>query len=524
MKDSGFFKRGYLFLFSGGIGFFLGILHLLHRHYYFRDYGIIWEGAYRLWLGQTPYVDFGLPTGIGSFLIPLLTFCIFGPDYDSLLIASVLLDWISIYAIYRIYSSLGIQKWIQMIGISVFAFYYLSQIKYPWYNSTALAFELLGIAFICWDNAGHSKERRFQGFFSAIGGFFVFLTILTKQDFGGLALIISVLIILSYTSTNKSIKSLLGYFSGLGLSGLVYFLIIRNTEFFYWFNYGQYPHENRLKGIPWGELSFVNPYYLITLLILCVVAGLFYQGWIQKQIHREGHRQLSNFWPHFVFVTGLIAQSWLTYWTSGLNFLTGGYAVAPAIVFIITVGRAISRTAGIAAMSILSIFFLLPKSLGVRDLENWYAGSVADVSGSQLSEPCQNGIQAGYAAFGHEYLLNLTWEGLKKAELYLPSGNYSCQILNMTELTPLALQWKFTPCTGMPLWYHSHNSLFPREIQKIQEGIRNKSYGMVLLQWTHEFEEPTYSKFRELLMNNYVFRIKIPAPRSDAPIFVYTAE
>ena len=42
-----------------------------------------WEGAYRLYLGQVPYKDFGMPIGYGFFIFPLLAFYIFGPYPQS---------------------------------------------------------------------------------------------------------------------------------------------------------------------------------------------------------------------------------------------------------------------------------------------------------------------------------------------------------------------------------------------------------------------------------------------------------
>ena len=44
-----------------------------------------WEGAYRLYLGQMPFRDFGLPMGYGYWLIPTGFFHLFGPSMFSML-------------------------------------------------------------------------------------------------------------------------------------------------------------------------------------------------------------------------------------------------------------------------------------------------------------------------------------------------------------------------------------------------------------------------------------------------------
>ena len=51
---------------------------------YFRDYSIIWDGAYRLTQGLSPYTDFGIPVGPVSFYLPALFFYLFGASWLNL--------------------------------------------------------------------------------------------------------------------------------------------------------------------------------------------------------------------------------------------------------------------------------------------------------------------------------------------------------------------------------------------------------------------------------------------------------
>src|ERR1700756_5023412 len=53
-----------------------------------------WEGAYRLYLGETPYKDFGLPMGFMFWVVPAIFFKIFGPYLITLVKAQVLLNFI----------------------------------------------------------------------------------------------------------------------------------------------------------------------------------------------------------------------------------------------------------------------------------------------------------------------------------------------------------------------------------------------------------------------------------------------
>src|SRR6187549_2323353 len=54
-----------------------------------------WEGAYRLYLGQVPYKDFGLPMGFAYWVIPAVFFKIFGPYMFSLVKAQVFINLVA---------------------------------------------------------------------------------------------------------------------------------------------------------------------------------------------------------------------------------------------------------------------------------------------------------------------------------------------------------------------------------------------------------------------------------------------
>src|SRR6478672_12291925 len=51
-----------------------------------------WEGAYRLYLGQLPYRDFGMPVGYMYWVIPAIFFKIFGPQLITLVKAQVFIN------------------------------------------------------------------------------------------------------------------------------------------------------------------------------------------------------------------------------------------------------------------------------------------------------------------------------------------------------------------------------------------------------------------------------------------------
>src|SRR6266850_7919255 len=60
---------------------------------------LTYEGAYRMFLGQVPFRDYGQPVGFGFWLIPLLFFKLFGPTFLSLIKAQVFINLISLAAL-----------------------------------------------------------------------------------------------------------------------------------------------------------------------------------------------------------------------------------------------------------------------------------------------------------------------------------------------------------------------------------------------------------------------------------------
>src|SRR5580765_5788270 len=54
-----------------------------------------WEGAYRLYQGQVPYRDFGMPVGYMYWVIPAMFFKIFGPQLITLVKAQAFINILS---------------------------------------------------------------------------------------------------------------------------------------------------------------------------------------------------------------------------------------------------------------------------------------------------------------------------------------------------------------------------------------------------------------------------------------------
>src|SRR5262245_16875409 len=80
---------------------------------------VTWEGAYRMYLGQLPFRDFGMPLGYGFWLIPFLFFKVFGPYLYSLVIAQCFINFVSLLAFRGILKNFGLRPAHTVLAVTV---------------------------------------------------------------------------------------------------------------------------------------------------------------------------------------------------------------------------------------------------------------------------------------------------------------------------------------------------------------------------------------------------------------------
>ena len=230
----------------------IGICFLEFRDLvYFRDYSIIFEGAYRLSLGQIPFRDFGMPVGPVSFLIPAILFKAFEPNWTYFMWSQQVLNVFQLFLIYCIFSKLNISPLVKRGAVVLHAVLYLTFLTHPWYNVSGWIMMLAAGLF-----ALGSNRISF-----ALAGLFAGLAFLAKQDFGILSFVISIIFIsvksigcqnnldLRALKNRKNINDLISnLIVFLLFAALIIFAFIYGTDvekFGYWFNYGQEPHKHR---------------------------------------------------------------------------------------------------------------------------------------------------------------------------------------------------------------------------------------------------------------------------------------
>ena len=111
----------------------------------------MWDGAYRLSQGLTPYSDFGLPIGPVSFYLPALFFYLFGATWLNLQLSQLLINFFLIISAWKLLNLLSSSKIEIYLGVFIFTINYIILLSHPWYNITAILLFLLSILLILYD-------------------------------------------------------------------------------------------------------------------------------------------------------------------------------------------------------------------------------------------------------------------------------------------------------------------------------------------------------------------------------------
>jgi hypothetical protein len=468
--------------------YLLLLLFFFQRNILFwRDYSIIYEGAYRIAQGQIPFNDFGLPVGPMSLVIPAVFFKIFEPTWYILQISQLFQNGLILLFFLNIL--LKITKDINTIIFNLMSLtlFYLILLTNPWYNTTALICLLVSVSLFLSKNSVSI----------AISGLFCALSILSKQDYGGLNIFVIFVIntfiekadnqfVLSIPkSIGCLIKRIIGrdfilfilmtVFTLIGIISLFHF-----DKFSYWFNYGQFPHNARTPSI---EL-LINKR-----LILSLVS--FYLSIKYKNIY-------------FLVASLFIFTAAIVSFTSGLKF-TSYFDVVfyPGIIIqLLKQSRPVLNVVNGAVVFLVLYNLILPSKFALLSLEAAIRHKVESGYFYDYREvgPDVESFPESLRYFKNSFGPRETVRAIEKLKEYV-AGNFSnsreVKILNLSELTPIYAELDTIPPLDTPLWYDTTVSFFEKEQADIVTRIKKSEFDVLLIQSPHNVGKSTY--YRELL-------------------------
>ena len=455
-----------------------------------------YEGAYRLYLGQVPYKDFGIPLGYMYWVVPALFFKIFGPYMISLVKAQVFLNIVSGLSFRSILKSLSVNAGVRFLCVLLFIISYSFFNYWPWYNHTVIVYELVALAMLM--KFIFSEGKRWRYAWLLLAGMFVFFSFFTKQDGGGMALLICLALIVYNAWYEKDWKQPFVFAGGVLVTGFLLIAPFLKYKFGYWFNHGQPPHISRVSIGDIAEDFFNNSpwirfYIFIILLLLLAHIKSFKQFWNNKPMmiftlltlgilteavifQTTSYIPADNniFFHSFAiaFILALLAgylpvnfESFKTILIAGIGMLLWWSNVYWKYMarYIIKPEPAITNTDGIVNKN--TYLIQKPDSSDVP-MDKWRIPKLASFKKMLLPGPTVDGI---------ERLMNMD----------LVKTNPHLKVLNMTELTPLAYEMKFDleRSPGYPLWFHKGVGMFQQQTDTFCNRIKNNYYDLVLFEY-----------------------------------------
>jgi hypothetical protein len=488
-----------------------------------------YEGAYRLSEGQLPYKDFGIPLGYMYWVVPGIFFKLFGPYMISLVKAQVFLNIVAGLSFRSILKSLHVNSGVRFLSILLFIISYSFFNYWPWYNHTVIVYELVALAMLMKFIFGEGQRRRYG--WLLLSGMFVFFSFFTKQDGGGLALLICLALIAYNAVHEKDWKQPLVFIAGVVGTGVLMIAPFVQYNFGYWFNHGQPPHISRFSFGDIAEDFFANSpwirfYIFIILLLLLASVKNVKQSWNNK--------------PFMIFTLltlGILAEAAIFQTTSYIpadnNIFFHSFAVAFILSLLslyLPVNFESFKTVAVASIGMLlwwsNVYWKYiskyvvkaePPITNTDGIVNKKTYLILKPDTSEV--PMDKWRTPQLASFKKMLLPGPTVDGIERImNMNLVKNNPHLKVLNMTELTPLAYEMKFELERNpeYPLWFHKGVGMFQQQTDMFCTRIRNNYYDLVLFEYIPFLNNFYPFQVRDSLLQYYDRVDSFAAPRKPS--------
>ena len=493
-----------------------------------------WEGAYRLYLGQVPYKDFGLPMGFGYWIIPALFFKLLGPYLITLVKAQAFLNIISALAFRSILRQLRVQPGVRLLVIFLYILTYTTLNIWPWYNNSVITFELIGLAFIL--NYIIHETLRYSKLKLFLGSFFIFLSFFTKQDAGFLALLIALCLIISHCIYERKVAPIIWFICFYIIVCLCFIVPFLPYNISYWFNYGQPPHYSRLSIYDilndfGGKSEWLK--FFISIIILI---------WLPKFKNVSGLIKNKSFIIFTVLTIGILFEASIFQVTSYIPGYNNIFFYSFAVAYILS-------SCGLSNQ--INFNKIMPLFLTAILLSLWWSGRIWPYANQIIAkfDPKIAAVDTNEVSIrtymrsdpnSNAWMVSLTpnqskwkyapWKVFKKIRMpqqtidgiqrlvnnpqVLTKGK-NLKVLNMTELTPLAEVLHYVPESGsdIPLWYHKNVAMFEKQIKEYSQKIDSNYYDIALFEYIPILNNFYPFEIRDSLQKHYQLIDSFPAPR-----------
>ncbi len=370
-------------------------------------------------------------------------------------------------------------------AIACFSFLYLVFLSHPWYNSGAFLFFLASMVLLL--------GTSYLSLMAA--GLMAGICFLAKQDYGVMNLCLgSLVILLTQSQQNGRYRKIAFQFSalrdlqklkpivGAGILFLAFFVLpivtfiysVDSSQFFYWFNYGQPPHEIRKIHI-WDFANHGNLF-----LPACIAFYFAYRT-----------MRMDLLFAGIFFICAFIVSS-----TSGLDYTAFFFFLFLPLLVQTVSDKRIVQKGWVSVLLVLAVMTCIafPAKYLYRLVQTTVLAKAEPFSFRHVyvTRPVQ-AYPESMPYFKNVMGSNDSIVMIEKLqEIAKSNPNVPLKVLNISELTPIYAELGSAPPLHYPLWYHTKISLFPKEIRLIDRDIDDNKFDVILLQNAHgqaNFEE-----------------------------------
>lgn len=269
------------------------VWHVGHRGLFLLDQSIVFDGAWRISQGQVPYRDFYMPFGPVAFVLPAVLFRLLGATFSSLVGAACVLSLlgtaVGVWVAWRL-TSLRV---LALLSGALTAIWFQAPFGVPWMEQTAFFFDLMALAAVV-----ESRLRsRASLAWAVAAGVATALAVLSKQNAGGLFVVVCVGCLALPWRRREATRRVLGYVSGGLLTAAAFALWLVACSNFrnFWHYWVQVSAETGISRIEtWKLVGTVFFQTLVSssvpLFILASVVGVAALSWLLRSQRAEPAR------------------------------------------------------------------------------------------------------------------------------------------------------------------------------------------------------------------------------------------
>ena len=488
-----------------------------------------YEGAYRLYLGQLPYKDFGLPMGFMYWVIPAIFFKLFGPYMITLVKAQVLINIMAGLSFRAILKNISVATGIRFLSVLLFCLSYSFLNYWPWYNHTVIVYELVSLACLT-RFLFLSPSVRSRYLYLVLSGVFVFLSFFTKQDAGAMGFLVCFSLLVYNAIHEKRWLQLPVFLGSIALTAAICIIPFLKYGFGYWFNYGQAPHTSRFSLGDFTDEFFNSSqwlkfyFFLIIFLIVSTTRSF-------KTFLTDKRRMVFTLLTLGILVEATIFQV-TSYIPPDNNIFFHSFAFAFLLVWLadllpLNFEAAPTLLAGMAGIMLWwsGVYWkYLEKYLVKPAPEQAAVAGVVNKKTYLLSKPDTSDVPMSQwrtipmEAFRKILLPGPTVDGINRIMQMDEVKKKDTKVLNMTELTPLAREIPFTLERGSyyPLWYHQGVGMFQKQTDMFCTRIKTNYYDLVLFEYIPYLNNFYPFQVRDTLQQYYRRVDVFAAPRKPS--------